>query len=357
MEVVAICRVVAAEHLVVVFDGCFQSASALQVQPFRSFGVLVLKAPFVLFFLVGRIGEDGGHFQVWSIFFSKLLLELVVVHNGCLDAIHGKDAVEALCLVGLLLLFYVFALLDHILNIQQTVHRIDVFVLLGLGGKGFYNVACDDRDSPGVVQGFFRIDAPHLFAFHIALHLHGGVVIHMETKHIIVAYGVDDGVGVQGSCGLSVLVWFASEELCCGGVLAALIGVYGEDGCTCEAKHHVALQSACDELVHFSKLASVAFVEDEHDVLLLQDFAELFVTVVDAGLHQVRQLLNGGDDDVAIVVLHLPLQHAGRGVRVGAVSLEVVVLLHRLVVQVFPIDHEEHLLDFWHLRGQLCRLE
>ena len=60
---------------------------------------------------------------------------------------------------------------------------------------------------------------------------------------------------------------------------------------------------------------------------------------------------------MAIVVLHLPLQHAGRCVRVGAVGFEVVVLLHRLVVQVFPIDHEEHFPDFWHLRGQLCRLE
>ena len=179
----------------------------------------------------------------------------------------------------------------------------------------------------------------------------------MEAKHIIIAYGVNDGIGVQGFRGLPSRVRLASEELGCGGVLTALIGVYGEDGRTCEAKHHVALHPARDELMHFSKLASVAFVKDEHDVLLLQDFAKLLVTIVDAGLHQVRQLLNRRDDDVAIVVLHLPLQHTSRCVRVGAVGFEVVVLLHRLVVQVFPIDHEEYFLDFWHLRGQLCRLE
>ena len=79
LEVVAVGRVGAAEHLVVVLNGCFQSVSALQIQSFCAFWVLVFEAPFVLFRFIGAVGEDGGDFQVGSAFFCELLLELVVV--------------------------------------------------------------------------------------------------------------------------------------------------------------------------------------------------------------------------------------------------------------------------------------
>ena len=101
----------------------------------------------------------------------------------------------------------------------------------------------------------------------------------------------------------------------------------------------------------------MAFVEYQHDVLLCQYLAQAFVLVVDVGLHQVRQLLYRRDDDVHRRVFQLFQQHAGRRVRVGAVGFKVVILLHRLVVQVLAVHHKQHLRHLLHLRGQLRRLE
>ena len=46
-----------------------------------------------------------------------------------------------------------------------------------------------------------------------------------------------------------------------------------------------------------------------------------------------------------ITVFQLPLQHPGGGIAVGRSLLKAVILLHRLVVQVLPIDHKEDLVD------------
>ena len=58
-----------------------------------------------------------------------------------------------------------------------------------------------------------------------------------------------------------------------------------------------------------------------------------------------------------IVILQLLQQNARRTVAIGAVRLEVVILLHGLIVQILTVYHEEHLLDVLHPRGQLCRLK
>ena len=50
-------------------------------------------------------------------------------------------------------------------------------------------------------------------------------------------------------------------------------------------------------------------------------------------------------------------QDAAATVRVGTVLLEVVILLHGLIVQVFSVNHEEYLLHPLIHRSQLCRLE
>ena len=44
-------------------------------------------------------------------------------------------------------------------------------------------------------------------------------------------------------------------------------------------------------------------------------------------------------------VFELPLEYRGRGVRVGRTLLEPVVLPHGLVVEVFAVDDEQHLVD------------
>ena len=88
-----------------------------------------------------------------------------------------------------------------------------------------------------------------------------------------------------------------------------------------------------------------------HDHFLL---VEVVLRVL---LDEGGELLYGGDDNLALGVLYLRLQLLGRGVAVGCALLESVVLLHRLVIEVFSIDHEHHLVDVWQLASQLCCLE
>ena len=102
--------------------------------------------------------------------------------------------------------------------------------------------------------------------------------------------------------------------------------------------------------MHISELAAVALVKNDDDVLA-KDGVPLVLP------HENIQLLNGGDDNFSARVLHLLLQHGGVGIAVGRALFKAVVLLHGLVVQIFSVHHEEHLVDVRELRGQLGSLE
>ena len=112
----------------------------------------------------------------------------------------------------------------------------------------------------------------------------------------------------------------------------------------------VTLEFLDDCCVHVTELAAVAFVEDEHDVLAID-----FVCAVLAD--EYGELLYGGDDDACLRVFKLAFQHGGAGVAVGCAFLEAVVFLHRLVIQVLAVNHEQHLVDVLHAACQPCRLE
>lgn len=76
------------------------------------------------------------------------------------------------------------------------------------------------------------------------------------------------------------------------------------------------------------------------------------------------KLLYGSDNDAVVMVsavlvpvLQLPLQYGGRRIAVSRAFLETVVFLHRLVVQVFSIDHEKDFVDVGESGCQLRCLE
>ena len=74
------------------------------------------------------------------------------------------------------------------------------------------DVVGDDGDALGGVEGFLLVDGPHLLVVDTFLHLHGAFVIDVELQDVLVADGVDDGVGVEGASGLALLVGFATED-------------------------------------------------------------------------------------------------------------------------------------------------
>ena len=175
----------------------------------------------------------------------------------------------------------------------------------------------------------------------------------METQHVLIPDGIDDGIGMQGFRGLAILVQFSTKQLGGGGVSATCTGIHGKDGCTSESEHHILLHPLGNQFVHVAKLRAVALIEYQHNVLLRHHLAQFLVTVPCGWFHQVREFLDGGDDDVHVVILNLFQQDTRRGVAIGTVGLEVIILLHGLIVQVLTIHHEEHLLDVLHPRCQL----
>ena len=94
----------------------------------------------------------------------------------------------------------------------------------------------------------------------------------------------------------------------------------------------------------------MALVEDDHQVAAVD-------LVAPVAVDERAQLLNSRHDDPSVRVLQLPLQNPRRVVRVRGALLEAVVLQHGLVVEVFAVHHEQHLLDAWQLGCQLRSLE
>src|SRR3546814_1135842 len=84
----------------------------------------------------------------------------------------------------------------------------------------------------------------------------------------------------------------------------------------------IALEGAGDLRVHVAELAAVAFVEDHHDMRVIDRV--LLVTGDEAG-----KLLDRRDDDARVGVFQLPLQHGGRGVGIGRALLEPFIFPHR----------------------------
>ena len=105
--------------------------------------------------------------------------------------------------------------------------------------------------------------------------------------------------------------------------------------------------------MHIAELRAVALVEDDDDAAIeaVEAITRVFLTEKD------RELLNGGYDDMALAIVELAMQHAYVGVGVGTILLEIVVLLHGLIVEVFAVDDEEHFINFGHTRGELRRFE
>ena len=72
---------------------------------------------------------------------------------------------------------------------------------------------------------------------------------------------------------------------------------------------------------------------------------------------EIRQLLDRRHHNARSIVRKLPRKHRRRSVPVRRPLLEAVIFLHRLVVEILAVDHEQHLVNLRHCRGELRRLE
>ena len=227
-----------------------------------------------------------------------------------------------------------------------SVEHEALVVAFGLLVEVLNDIFGDELDAPRVFEGVVGVDAPHLPVLNVFLFLHGRDILHAEGQHVAVADSVHNGIAMQ----------LVAEGLCrCLELgVAARTGVLRENRRAGEAKDIIPLKLPRDERVHVAELRAVALVEDEND-LFLCDGSHLIL--IDFVFQHRRQLLYRRDDELFLRVAagQLPAQDIGAAVAVGRTFLEPVILLHRLVVQVFAVDDKHHLVDEVELRGQPCR--
>ena len=143
-----------------------------------------------------------------------------------------------------------------------------------------------------------------------------------------------------------------SESLCrCPQVgLSSAYGIFGEYRRTREPEQEITFEFSDDGRMHVAELRTVALIENDDD-FLLED--RMFRMMADKD----RKFLNGRDDDLRRRVFQLTFQNRRTRIAVGCPSLKLVILAHRLVVEVLAVDHKQHLVDVRQFARQLCRFE
>ena len=138
---------------------------------------------------------------------------------------------------------------------------------------------------------------------------------------------------------------------------AARAGIGSKNRRTRKAKQVIILKILDNVLVHIAKLAAMALVKNQDNVLL-----ENLMSLI-AGNKQ-RQLLNRCDDDfismriaLGVPVFQLALQHLRGGVSVGRPFFKAVIFFHGLVVQILAVYHEQNLINIGEVGRQLRRFE
>ena len=138
---------------------------------------------------------------------------------------------------------------------------------------------------------------------------------------------------------------------------AARAGIGRKNRRTRKAKQVIILKILDNILVHIAKLAAMALVKNQDNVLL-----ENLMSLI-AGNKQ-RQLLNRCDDDfismrvaLGVPVFQLALQHLRGGVAVGCSFFKAVIFFHGLVVQILAVYHEQNLINIGEVGRQLRRFE
>ena len=102
------------------------------------------------------------------------------------------------------------------------------------------------------------------------------------------------------------------------------------------------------------KLATVALVENKHELLVFQVGNLVEVTPFQ---NRVIELLNRGDNQRSGVVVELAHQLVGVGGGIHATRCKAVKFLRGLIVQILAIHHEQHLMHGGHVHDDLAGFE
>ena len=130
-----------------------------------------------------------------------------------------------------------------------------------------------------------------------------------------------------------------------------------KDWSACKTKQIIFLEVLGNGTVHLTEVAPVALIKDYHHPLLKYRMVLVL-------LHKDGELLDGGDYNpiivittILILIFQLSLKHCSGSVPVSSPFLKAVILLHGLVVKVFPVHDEKNLVYVREPGSQLGCLE
>ena len=90
--------------------------------------------------------------------------------------------------------------------------------------------------------------------------------------------------------------------------------------------------------MHISKLAPMTLIKNNHNMFLINIVHRVL-------LDKSCQFLYCRDNDMSFRIFQLSFQNHSRGITVSSTFFETVILLHCLIVQVFPVHHKKDLID------------
>ena len=107
-----------------------------------------------------------------------------------------------------------------------------------------------------------------------------------------------------------------------------------------------------DVAVHFSKLRTVTFINDEYALLISKQRHYIFILLV---LDSICHFLNGRDDKCLISIGQVIHKRCGAVGIINAALLKAVVFVNSLVVQVLTVDKEKYLFNQRIVTEQTCK--
>ena len=343
LESVAVGGIVGVEHLIIVADGAFEKIAAACVKRGGVLRVFLVQKVAVGVGFVGGIAENGGNAQFLGRVCGHLPLEFVVIelcHWHRRDRKHGIEARKPLLLLDLI---HSPASGGRDLgNVGQRVVNISLVTAVGLLIEMVKNILGHKLNPLGRHICPLAVDVVNILIHHLLVNVHRFDVIHAERQDVVVINRVHNGVGVQ----LVAKGLLGREKL--RGV--RLLRVDREDRRSGKAEQMVLAEILHNRRVHIAELRAMAFVKDDDNVLLIDRMTWIFL---DKGC----QLLNGRNDNMAVLVLKLFFEDCRAGVGVCRTLFKTVVFLHGLIVEVFAVHDKQDLVDIGQCRGKPRGLE
>ena len=91
-------------------------------------------------------------------------------------------------------------------------------------------------------------------------------------------------------------------------------------------------------MMHIAKLRTVALIKNDNHVII-----KSLVALI--ALDECVEFLDGRNDNLSIWITQLLRQNPSTGITIRRTFLELVVFFHGLVVEVFAVNHEKHLIN------------